>query len=158
MKVFKRLAAASAAVILLSSCSVIKSVTSDASSTGISTGSALATLYQIFRSTGAIDLSNLANIINIGKILTGASSLTDATSSFTDQFISGLMSGSSNLVNNSNANGVMNALKMLSNIDTSAITSAAAAAANGTATQLNNSMAGVASTMSTLTSIFDLLD
>ena len=158
MKVFKRLAAASAAVILLSSCSVIKSVTSDASSTGISTGSALATLYQIFRSTGAIDLSNLANIINIGKILTGASSLTDATSSFTDQFISGLMSGSSNLVNNSNANGVMNALKMLSNIDTSAITSAAAAAANGTATQLNNSMTGVASTMSTLTSIFDLLD
>ena len=158
MKVFKRLAAASAAVILLSSCSVIKSVTSDASSTGISTGSALATLYQIFRSTGSIDLSNLANIINIGKILTGASSLTDATSSFTDQFISGLMSGSSNLVNNSNANGVMNALKMLSNIDTSAITSAAAAAANGTATQLNNSMAGVASTMSTLTSIFDLLD
>ena len=158
MKVFKRLAAASAAVILLSSCSVIKSVTSDASSTGISTGSALATLYQIFRSTGSIDLSNLANIINIGKILTGASSLTDATSSFTDQFISGLMSGSSNLVNNSNANGVMNALKMLSNIDTSAITSAAAAAANGTATQLNNSMTGVASTMSTLTSIFDLLD
>ena len=158
MKVFKRLAAASAAVILLSSCSVIKSVTSDASSTGISTGSALATLYQIFRSTGAIDLSNLTNIINIGKILTGASSLTDATSSFTDQFISGLMSGSSNLVNNSNANGVMNALKMLSNIDTSAITSAAAAAANGTATQLNNSMTGVASTMSTLTSIFDLLD
>ena len=158
MKLFKCLAVASAAAILLSSCSILKGNSSDASSSGITTGSALAALYKIFKSTGTIDLSNLTNIINLGKILTGAGTLADATNSFTDQFVTGLINGSSNLVNNANAGSVVNALKALSNIDTSAITAAATAAANGTATQLSNSTAGVASTLSSLTNIFNLLN
>ncbi|MBR0300475.1 MAG: hypothetical protein IJQ93_09190 [Bacteroidales bacterium] len=157
MKLLKTLAASAAAILLLSSCSVLKNTASSALSTGTSTGSALSSLYQIFKSSGSIDLSNVTNIINLGKILTGASSLTDATSAFTDSFTSGLISGSSNLVNSSNAASVISALKSLSNVDTSAITAAAAAAAAGSATQLTTSTAGVSSTLSSLNSIFSLL-
>ena len=158
MKLFKCLAVASAAVILLSSCSIIKSATADAMSTGSNTGSALSTLYKILKSTGTLDLSDLTTLINIGKVLLGANTLTDATQAFSDQFATGLISGSSSIINNSNVSGIMNGLKTLANIDTSVLTQAAAAAANGNAFQVNASNAGVASTVSSLTNILQLMN
>ena len=158
MKLFKCLAVASAAVILLSSCSIIKSATADAMSTGSNTGSALSTLYKILKSTGTLDLSDLTTLINIGKVLLGANTLTDATQAFSDQFATGLISGSSSIINNSNVSGIMNGLKSLANIDTSVLTQAAAAAANGNAFQVNASNAGVASTVSSLTNILQLMN
>jgi len=157
MSIFKTLAASAAAILLLSSCSILKNTASNALSAGTSTGSALSSIYQVFKSSGAIDLSNVTNIVNLGKILTGASSLTDATEKFTDSFTSGLISGSSNLVNSTNAASVISALKSLSNVDTSAITAAAAAAAAGSSTQLTTSTEGVSSTLSSLNTIFNLL-
>jgi len=157
MRKIKFLVAAAAIILSLSGCSVLKSVASNALSTGTNTGSALSSLYQIFKSSGSIDLSNVNNIISLGKIITGANSLTDATSSFTDKFTSGLINGSSSLINNSNVSSVINGLKTISNIDTSAITAAAASAATGAATQLSSSTAGVSSTLSSLNSIFNLL-
>lgn len=158
MKLFKCLAAASAAVILLSSCSVLKGAASDATSTGSNTGSALVALYKILKATGNLDLSDLTNIINIGKVLIGANSLTNATDAFTSDFTSGLMNGSSQLINSANAGKVVNGLKALANIDTSALANAAAAAANGNAFSVNNSNAEVSSTISSLTSILKMLD
>jgi len=158
MKLFKCLAVASAAVILLSSCSIIKSATADAMSTGSNTGSALSTLYKILKSTGTLDLSDLTTLINIGKVLLGANTLTDATQAFSDQFATGLISGSSSIINYSNVSGIMNGLKSLANIDTSVLTQAAAAAANGNAFQVNASNAGVASTVSSLTNILQLMN
>ena len=152
MKALKHIAAGLAALMLLSSCSILKNVT--ASDSGSSTGSALAALYQIFKSTGALDLGNLTNIINIGKILTGANSLAAATQEYTNEFASGLIKGSSQLINDNNVQSVLTALKNLSKVDTSALTQAADAAAQGTVTQLNNSTAGVSATLSSLTNIF----
>ncbi len=157
MKIFKHLVVAAAATLLLSSCSVIKSVAASAVSSGNSTGSALATLYSIFKSTGTIDLSNATNIVNLGKILTGASSLSDATESYTDKFVSGLISGSSNLINDTNVSKVLSGLKTLSNVDASAITAAAKSAAAGVATQVTSSTEGVSETISSLKSIFNAL-
>ncbi len=158
MKIFKRIAATVAVIALLTSCSLVRNVTSNAKSTGINTGQAILSLYQILKSTGTIDLSNLTNIINLGKILTGANALSDATASFTDQFISGLIKGSSDLINDANVSKVMSALKTLSSIDTAAISQAADRAASGAATQLTNSTAGVAATLSQLNSIFKLFN
>ena len=155
MKALKHIAAGLAALMLLSSCSILKNVT--ASDSGSSTGSALAALYQIFKATGALDLGNLTNIINIGKILTGANSLANATLDYTNEFAEGLIKGSSQLVNDGNVQKVMGALKSLSSVDTSALSQAAVAAADGTVTQLNSSTAGVSQTLNSLTNIFKVL-
>jgi len=157
MKLFKCLAVASAAIILLSSCSILKGAT-DAATSGTSTGSALSTLYKILQATGNLDLSDLTTIINIGKVLLGANTLSNATQSFTDQFADGLISGSSSLINSANVGGIMNGLKALSSLDTSVLTQAATAAANGNAFQVNPSNAGVSSTVSSLTSILQLMN
>ncbi len=153
MRPLKYIAAALATLMLLSSCSIVKNLT-NGSSTGSTTGGALAALYQIFKATGALDLGNLANIINIGKVLTGASTLTNATEAFTNDFTNGLIEGSSKLINDSNVQNVMSALKSLSKVDTSALTQAADAAAQGTGTQLNSSTAGVSATLNSLNTIF----
>ena len=55
MKLMKRIAVGLATLLLLTSCSILQ------------------------KAAGGIDLSNLTNIINIGKILTGAGSLSNAT-------------------------------------------------------------------------------
>ena len=154
MKPLKYIAAGLATLMLLSSCSLVKNITSSGTDTGSSTGGALAALYQIFKATGALDLGNLVNIINIGKVLTGASTLTNATEAFASDFASGLMEGSSKLIDQTNVASVMAALKALSNVDTSAITQAADAAATGTMSALTSSTAGVAPTLNQLTTIF----
>ena len=158
MKLFKCLAVASAAVILLSSCSILKSTTADAASSGSNTGSALSTLYKILKGTGTLDLSDLTTIINIGKVLLGANSLTDASLDFSNQFANGLISGSSQLINKANVGGIMDGLKALGNLDTSVLTQAAAAATNGNSFQVNAANTGVASTVSSLTNILKLMD
>ena len=153
MKPLKYIAAGLAALMLLSSCSVLKNLSSG-SKTGTSTGGALAALYQIFKATGALDLSNLTNIINIGKVLTGASTLTNATEAFASDFTNGLIEGSSQLINDNNVQKVMTALKALSTVDATAIEDAAAKAAQGTATSLTSATEGVAPTLAQLTNIF----
>lgn len=158
MKLFKHIAAACATVVLLSSCSILNGTSStDATSTGSNTGSALSSLYKIILAGGNLDLSDLTTLINLGKVLMGANSLTNASNAFVDQFTSGLISGSSNLVNSSNASAVVNGLKSLASIDTSALASAAADAAAGKAFQVNSSTQSVSSTLSALNGIFNLL-
>ena len=154
MKAIKAIAAGLATLMLLSSCSVMKNLTSSGSNTGSSTGGALAALYQIFKSTGALDLGNLTNIINIGKVLTGANALADATTEYATDFTSGLIAGSQQLINDKNVQNVVTALKALSKVDTSALTQAADSAAKGTATALTASTAGVTPTLNQLNAIF----
>lgn len=158
MKLFKRIAAAFVALSLLSSCSVLGSLASNSPvSTGKSTGSALATIFNVLKSTGSIDLSNLMNVINIGKILTGAGTLANATQTYTGEFVSGLMNGSDNLVNSSNVAAVLSGLQALNNIDQSVFTGPSAKAyATGTQAIPANDK-GVAETMKALNNLMNLL-
>lgn len=160
MKALKHIAAACAAVLLITSCSILQGVGSNnsASSTGTNTGSAIAALYQILKATGTIDLSNLTNLINLGKILTGANALTGATTAFTDDFASGLIKGSSNLVNSSNVAKVLTGLQSLSSLDTSALSTAASFAATGSEPEISASSKGVSTTMSAITSLLSGLE
>jgi tetratricopeptide (TPR) repeat protein len=73
----------------------------------------------------------LTNLINLGQILTGANSLVDASQSYTDQFAKDLISGSNNMINSGNVNGVISALKNLAGTDTSVLTKATSAAFAG---------------------------
>ena len=133
MKLMKRIIAGVASLLLLSSCSILQNVASNATSVGTSTGTAIAAIYNVIKAAGGIDLSNLTNIINIGKILPGASTLTNATQSFTDDFATALINGSENLVNTGNVASVLTGLKALNDLNTTAFSdSATKAYANGT--------------------------
>ena len=158
MKLLKRIAAGCAALMLLSSCSVLSGLASSATSTGSNTGSAIAAIYNVLKASGGIDLSNLANIINIGKILTGANSLTNATAAYTNEFAAGLINGSSNLVNSGNVSSVLTSLKSLANIDTSAFTQAAATKGYASTTPaLSTSDKNVDATVKALTGLLGAL-
>ena len=129
----KRIAVGLATLLLLTSCSILQ------------------------KAAGGIDLSNLTNIINIGKILTGAGSLSNATQAFTDEFSTALINGSNNLVNSGNVAMVLSGLKALNNIDTSAFSeSATKAYANGTQ-QVPQNDANVNATVKALTSLLGAL-
>lgn len=123
MKKIKLFLALIVASTVLVSCSSLSGMSSSSNSlTGSTTGSALASLYNILKTTGTLDLGNLNTLINLGKVLNGANSLVDASQSYTNTFASGLISGSSNLITNSNVGGVMSGLKSLAGTDTSALT------------------------------------
>ena len=157
MKLFKRIAAAFVALSILSSCSVLGNLASNPLSKGSTTGSALAAIFNVMKTNGNIDLSDLMNVINIGRILTGANSLANATQSYTDEFITGLMNGSGNLVNSSNIASVLGGLQALNNIDQSVFTGPAAKAyANGTRA-VPTTDEGVAATMGALNSLLKTL-
>ena len=157
MKLFKRIAAAFVALSILSSCSVLSNLASSPLSKGNTTGSALAAIVTVMQTNGNIDLSDLMNVINIGRILTGANSLANATQSYTDEFITGLMNGSGNLVNSSNIASVLGGLQALNNIDQSVFTGPAAKAyANGTRA-VPTTDEGVAATMGALNSLLKTL-
>ena len=151
MKALRRLVAACTAALMVSSCSILQNVASSALSTGTNTGSAIAGLYQILKSTGTIDLSNLTNLINLGKILTGANALGGSTTSYANDFASALIKGSSNLVNSNNIAKVLTGLESLANMDTSALASAASFAATGTDPQVTTSTKGIGDSMAAIT-------
>ena len=158
MRLLKYLTAAVISLSLLSSCSVLKNAAANVLTTGSNTGSAITALYRVLQTAGNIDLSNVTNLINLGKILTGANTVSNASTSILDQFTRGLISGSTGLITNSNASGVISGLQTLANLDTSAIARAAASAAAGTVTTpITNSTPGVSATLSQLNSIFNLL-
>ena len=157
MKLFKRIAAAFVAISLLSSCSILSGLTQSATQQGNTTGSALAAIFNVLKTNGNIDLSDLMNVINIGKILTGANSLTNASQSFTDEFVTGLMNGSGNLVNSSNVAAVLGGLKALNNIDQSVFTGPAAKAYANGSRAVPTTDEGVAATMGALNSLLSVL-
>lgn len=156
MKLMKRIAVGLASLLLLTSCSILQKAAS-ASSLGGNTGSAISAIYNVLKAAGGIDLSNLTNIINIGKILTGAGALSNATQAFTDEFSTALINGSNNLVNNGNVAKVLSGLKALNNIDTSAFSEAATKAyANGTQ-QIQQNDANVNATVKAINSLLGAL-
>lgn len=156
-RILKRITAAVVALSMLSSCSVLSVLASSASSQGLNTVTALLSVYKVLKTTGLLDLSNITNIINIGKILTGANSLTDATPAYVDKFASGMIKGSEGLITTSNVSEVISGLQSLTGIDTSAIMNASNLAATGTTPQISYSTPGVSDTVSELNSIFNLL-
>jgi hypothetical protein len=169
MKAIRRIAVLIAGIFLISSCSILGRLTGNATTTGTNTGSALLNLYQLYQAFRAggrtpsvsnnygIDLSNASNLISLGQILAGASALPNATQSYTNEFSNAMMTGSSNLVNQSNLGGILGSLLTLGNANTSALSAAAANAQAGAATTVNNKTAGVADAMSALGTIFSLI-
>jgi len=129
MKIKTMIAVAlSAAVVAASSCSILGLTSKKASTSGSLIGSALAILYQIYKNTGSLNLSDANTVSCLAAVAGNVGVLKDAASdtagTMLDEFKSGLISGSSNLVNSSNVNSVVSALTSLSNLDLSSLASA----------------------------------
>lgn len=153
-----RIIALLAALSFATSCGVIKTAgaigtiatigskvaNSDA---GKNVGQALSALFTQFKKLGKIDLSNAANIFNIGQIASNIGALKTTTD--TSAFVEGLIAGSENLVNQKNSNKVMETLTSLADLNTKKI----AKANEFTAPQNED----VLETISTLTTLFKTL-
>jgi len=131
-------------------------------SNGLSAGKALLSLYTQYKDDGKLDLSNTVNITNIASLVSNIYGLT--TKSNTTNFLSGLISGSKNLVNNSNSTDVLGTLASISNLDSKSITtSVATSAAKGLLSRLSGkksetTASSAASTAAgALTSLFSTL-
>ena len=147
-------------------------------SNGTSAGQALLGLYTQFKADGKLDLKNAANISNIINLASNIKALKGQKTATTDNvpasFLSGLISGSKNLVNTQNSNNVLGALSQISNLDLSsestkeAAASTAKTAASGLLSKLASKSGSTSSSTpagssnllsaaSTLTSLFGSL-
>lgn len=122
---------AAAAAILAASCGILggTSTTPNPNASGAAAGAALKGLYGQYQADGKVDLKNLNNIINLATLLNNI----DGIKNDNTAFVGGLITGSSNLVNNNNQTGVVNGLTSLAGIDLSTVTNAAAQIAAQTA-------------------------
>ena len=94
---------------------------------GNNAGAALLSLYTNYKAAGRLDLTNASNIQNILVIANNIKGLKEQKN--TTNFLSGLISGSKNLVNTGNATGALSALGNLSTLDLSSLGKQAAASA-----------------------------
>lgn len=150
-----------AAAVLLASCGVLSNGNSNTAannnaSAGTSLGAALLGLYTQYKTDGKIDWNNLGNILNIATI---ANTLKNNKSALTENaFISDVISGSKNLVNNANASTVLNQLATLANVNLSQVTNTAKgfsqSAANTASASINTSSASITKATDILTGVF----
>lgn len=181
MKISKIFAAVAVAVLFASCGSVggMATGTSTASTNGQSSGAALKSLYSQYKTDGKIDVSNINNVMSMVALANGIQGLKgmDDKSAFYRDFAAGLILGSNNLISNNNSSAITGLLGGLANQDLSALTGAASKAAGNALTGIANSAIssaassasstfanisekteGVAKTVSTLSSIFGMLN
>lgn len=134
MKTFRIVTFIAAAILLIAPMqrvnaqSALSSVVSTLTqSNGNTAGGAILSLYTQYKADGKVDLTNPKNISNIITLASNIKNL-KKTSDKT-QFVSGLISGSKNLVNSNNSASVLSSLTSLSKIDLSSVASSAATSA-----------------------------
>lgn len=86
---------------------------------GEAAGAALAKLYSKFKEDGKLDMTNPANIANTVTLASNVKDL--AKTKDVSSFVSGLISGSKNLINDSNVSSVLSALESISKLDLKSI-------------------------------------
>jgi hypothetical protein len=133
MQKFSKLIGFLIVALLFNACGTLFSSSSTTSSNsssytaGQSSGTALKALYAQYQADGKVDMGKVENLINIVSLVNNVKTIKNAEKSsgaYTD-FVQGMVSGSSNLVNELNAETVMNGLRSaLSSVDTSKIDTA----------------------------------
>ena len=133
MKSFKIIAAVVSALFFFSLCHTVSAQDSSAqqgtvpaltASNGNSAGGALLSLFTQYKADGKLDMTNPTNIANLITLANNIKGLASVKN--TGSFLSGLISGSKNLVNKSNQTNVLSTLSSLSNLDLSSLSSTAA--------------------------------
>jgi len=119
---------------------------------GIAAGKALYDLYGQYKATGKLDLSNTTNINNVVSLVNNIKGLTTKSTSenTSESFLSGLISGSKELINSSNSDSILSKLGSIANLDVSSLaTQAASSAATSAVNKLLGKVTGKSSSTST---------
>ena len=132
--------------------------TSTATTNGQAAGAALKGLYKQYKTDGKLDMKNLNNIVNAATLATnikGLKGLTDK-STFYKEFVSGLILGSDNLVNENNSTTVMSGLtSLVNNVDLSSLTGATTnVASSATSSASSEASSEAQSALSGILSLF----
>jgi len=157
MKTLKLLVMAAAALFI--TCSA-KAATLNLEN-GVAAGKALVSLYTQYKADGKLDLKNTSNVSNLVTLVQNVKGLTSKSTvaNTSTDFLSGLISGSNKIVNDSNSNSVLSALGSIAGLDASTIAKSAAKSAassalgkllGGSKTTTDNSASTAASVLSGL--------
>ena len=114
-----------------------------ATTNGKAAGAALRALYTQYKADGKMDMANLTNIANLATLASNVQDLKGQTdkSAFYKDFVAGLISGSNNLVTESNSTSVMSGLtSLVENVDLSGLTQKAEETASTTAATLTEKL------------------
>lgn len=98
--------------------------TSTATSNGKAAGVALKSLYTQYKADGKLNMKNVGNLVNLATLANNLQGLKGQSdkSAFYKDFATGLVTGSGNLVTESNSNAVMGGLSnLVNNIDLSGL-------------------------------------
>jgi hypothetical protein len=107
--------------LLFISCGTTSNVSngnSAASQAGSSCGQVLASLHSQYKSSGKLDMTNSTTLLNVVELGTYYTALKSHSSdaSYKTSFATGLISGSSGLITNSNSSSIINTLMSLSSL------------------------------------------
>lgn len=127
MSISKFIAAAAMAIVLTVPCKAALNINN-----GIAAGKALYALYTQYKADGKMDFSNTSNLANLATLATNVKGLTSKTDN--TNFISGLISGSKNLVTTKNSDSVISSLTSIAGLDANSITSALTSSATSLVT------------------------
>jgi hypothetical protein len=116
-----------------------------ATSNGQAAGAALRALYTQYKADGKLDMGNITNLLNITTLANNIQGLKGQTdkSAFYKDFAKGLVTGSNNLVTESNSASVMNGLSnLVNNVDLSGLTASAEEKAQSAASTITEKLSG----------------
>jgi hypothetical protein len=135
----------------------------EATVNGKAAGTALRALYTQYKADKKLDMSNLNNIANVATFSANVQGLKGQPNkgTFYKDFVSGLISGSNNLVNETNSITVMDTITgLVENVDLSGVEQKAtevaetAASAASSASSAVSNVASVAESVSSILSLF----
>ena len=132
---------------------------SEATTNGKAAGAALKALYTQYKADKKLDMSNLNNIANVATLSANIQGLKGQSNkgAFYKDFAAGLISGSNNLVNESNSTKVMNTLtSLVENVDISGAEQKATEVATTATEKASSAASSVSDIASSVTSILNL--
>lgn len=133
--------------------------TSTGTANGQAAGTALKGLYKQYKADGKLDMKNLNNIANAATFAANVKGLKGMSDkkTFYKEFVSGLILGSDNLVNENNSTTVMSGItSLVNNVDLSSLTSGLTNAASTTATTTSTATESSSDVQSALSGILSL--
>jgi hypothetical protein len=125
-----------------------KETASEGTLNGKAAGAALKDLYSQYKTDKKLDMSNLNNIMNLATLANNIKGLKNVSnkSAFYKDFISGLIKGSDNLVNESNGSTIMQGLtNLVKSTDLSGLTDVA----GNTKSKISNALSGASNKANT---------
>ena len=136
--------------------STTKTTVSAAFTQGQNAGTALKALYDRYKLDGKkLNMGNATNILNAAALASSVKNLKSSDRAYKTDYAKGLISGSKNLVKESNSSSVISGLTSFSELDLTSLTKNTSKS-NKVAKQVSGTIENASSIASSLSSILDM--